>query len=118
MKCGYSPKNGGKYCPNCGTAVEAGQIVCIKCGGSLAADGTSVQLGDVSEKEKVVYLVLALLIGTLGIHNFYAGYTNKGVIQLLVSLVSCGIFAPFVAIWAIVEALTVDKDAAGLPFKR
>ncbi|TAE74537.1 MAG: TM2 domain-containing protein [Bacteroidetes bacterium] len=36
-------------------------------------------------------LVLALLIGNLGIHRFYLGYTWQGVVQLL-TLGGCGIW--------------------------
>ena len=118
MKCGHNPKVGSTHCPNCGVTVEPGQIVCVKCGGSLAAAGASVQLGDVSTKDKTVYLILAILLGSLGIHNFYAGYAAKGVIQLLATLLSCGFLSLFVWIWAIVEGVTVEKDSDGRPFKK
>ena len=38
-------------------------------------------------------MILAFLLGTLGIHNFYLGYTNKGIAQLLLTLLGgwlCG----------------------------
>jgi TM2 domain-containing membrane protein YozV len=42
-----------------------------------------------SEK-KIVAGVLAILLGALGIHKFYLGYTKAGIITLVVSLLSCG----------------------------
>jgi TM2 domain-containing membrane protein YozV len=39
------------------------------------------------QKEKWVAAVLAFVLGTLGIHKFYLGYKNEGIIMLVVSLV-------------------------------
>ena len=38
-------------------------------------------------KSQVVALVLAILVGTLGIHRFYLGYTGRGILMLLLSTV-------------------------------
>jgi TM2 domain-containing membrane protein YozV len=67
-------------------------------------------------KDRVAYVLLAVLIG-FGVHNFYAGYTNRALIQLLVSILTCGIGWIFMWIWGIVEACTVTKDANGVRFK-
>jgi TM2 domain-containing membrane protein YozV len=67
-------------------------------------------------KDRVAYVLLAVLLGC-GIHNFYAGYTTRGIIQLLVSILSCGILWFFMWIWAIIEACTVTQDANGVRFK-
>lgn len=42
------------------------------------------------ENKKVVAGVLALLLGYLGVHKFYLGYKKEGIIQLIVSVVTCG----------------------------
>jgi TM2 domain-containing membrane protein YozV len=42
-----------------------------------------------SEK-KVAAGILAILLGGLAIHKFYLGYTKTGIIQLILSLVTCG----------------------------
>lgn len=67
-------------------------------------------------KDRVAYVLLAVLLGC-GIHNFYAGYNTKGIIQLLVSILTCGLGWIFMWIWAIVEACTVTKDANGVAFR-
>lgn len=120
MKCGHNPKDGSKHCPNCGVEVESSQIVCVKCGGALkGAQQQALGVGQVA-KSKMIYLLLAIFLGEFGVHNFYAGYTSIGVIQLLVSLVggvvTCGVSTFAVWIWAIVEGITKDKDANGNPF--
>ncbi|MGV3503730.1 MAG: TM2 domain-containing protein [Adhaeribacter sp.] len=43
-------------------------------------------------KSQVVALILVLLVGALGIHRFYLGYTGIGIAQLL-TLGGCGIWA-------------------------
>ena len=37
-------------------------------------------------KQRIVYILLALLLGGLGIHNFYAGHTGRAVAQLLITI--------------------------------
>lgn len=67
-------------------------------------------------KSRVTYVILALLLGCLGIHNFYAGYTGKAIAQLLITVLSLSFLAPIVCIWVIIEAVAVTKDANGVDF--
>ena len=68
-------------------------------------------------KDRIVYVLLAIFIGNLGIHNFYAGYTSRAVTQLLICLLTCGIGGIATWIWAVIEAVTVEQDANGVRFK-
>lgn len=68
-------------------------------------------------KSRVTYVIFALLLGGLGIHNFYAGYTGKAVAQLLISIFSAGFLGLIVYIWAVIEAISVTKDANGVDFR-
>ncbi|WP_018143410.1 TM2 domain-containing protein [Alloscardovia criceti] len=76
------------------------------------ADGQPLIVGD---KNKIVAALLAFFLGALGIHNFYLGYTTRGVIQLLMTLVGwIIIFPPFVAaIWAFVEFILILVSSPG-----
>jgi TM2 domain-containing membrane protein YozV len=67
-------------------------------------------------KDRVAYVLLAVLLG-FGIHNFFAGYNNRAIIQLLVSILTCGLGWFPMWIWGIIEACTVTKDANGVDFK-
>ena len=67
-------------------------------------------------KSRLAYILLALFLGTFGVHNFYAGYTGIGIAQLLLSLISFGFLSPIVFIWAIIEICTVTKDKDGVNF--
>jgi TM2 domain-containing membrane protein YozV len=50
------------------------------------------------ENKKIVAGVLALLLGSLGVHKFILGYTTEGIIQIVISVVTCGIggIVPFI----------------------
>ena len=65
-------------------------------------------------KSRLAYILLGIFLGSFGIHNFYAGYTNKAVIQLLITLVSCTTLSWVSFIWAIVDIVTVTTDANGV----
>ncbi len=62
------------------------------------------------------YVGLAVVLGTLGIHNFAAGYRFRALIQLGLSVASMGLLSPVSAIWALVEALIVKADGDGVAF--
>ncbi len=57
-------------------------------------------------EKKLVAGILAILVGSLGIHKFYLGYQKAGIIMLLVSVVSCGFLAAVVWVIALVEGIT------------
>ena len=66
-------------------------------------------------KSRTVYIILAVLLGTLGIHNFYAGFTKKGIIQLVLTLLVGWLgVALLIWLWAIYEACTVKADSNGV----
>ena len=58
-----------------------------------------------NKKEKLVAGLLGILLGSLGIHKIYLGYTKEGVIMLLVSLLTCGIGAVVMEIIGLIEGI-------------
>jgi TM2 domain-containing membrane protein YozV len=64
-------------------------------------------------KSKVRSLVLAIFLGFVGAHNFYLGYTNKAMIQLILSVIggfmTNGITTIIIEIWVIVEIIFIAK---------
>ena len=73
-------------------------------------------------KQWIVALLLAFFLGALGIHNFYLGYTGKGIIQLILTITMIG--APIAAIWALIEFVLIlahsgsyAYDAQGQPLQ-
>ena len=65
---------------------------------------------------RIVFILLAVFLGALGIHNFYAGYTGKGIGQLLLTVLTFGFGCWIAWIWAVIEAVTIQEDARGVPF--
>ena len=78
---------------------------------------------DTIPKSRLAYILLALFLGTLGVHNFYAGRTGAGVAQLLITLLSfplmcvgIGIVTVFIpVVWSIVVML-VPVKSGGLAY--
>lgn len=62
-----------------------------------------------AQKSRLAAGLLGILFGSLGIHNFYLGFTTRGVVQLLVSLIggviTCGLATLAIAIWGFVEGV-------------
>lgn len=111
-----------KFCSHCGAKLEDEAYVCVKCGVKVHND--EEKKVNIEGKSKLCAGLLGIFLGTLGIHNFYLGYTNKGVTQLLLSTVgACLIIGPVISgIWALVEAIqiftgAISVDANGVPLK-
>ena len=51
-----------------------------------------------SENKKILAGVLALFLGYLGVHKFILGYTKEGIIQIVITCVTCGLagIIPFI----------------------
>lgn len=41
--------------------------------------------------KKILCGILGILLGSLGIHKFILGYTKEGIIQIVISICTCGI---------------------------
>lgn len=131
----------GQGSPQGGPQVPGGQQQYWQSGGQ-APQGAYGQPGGqqaygqvvpgVLPKNMVVAVLLALFLGTLGIHNFYLGYTQKGVIQLVLTVVGwatswllVGLVAVLaVAVWVIVDIIQIATrqgpyvtDANGIPLQ-
>ena len=75
-----------------------------------------------NQKSKVGAGIMGILLGALGVHNFYLGYTGKAVAQLLITILSCGCLAPVSGIWGLIEGIMIltcdiNKDANGNDLK-
>lgn len=70
-------------------------------------------------KSGIAYALLAWFLGVFGAHNFYAGYTRRAIVQLLLTLFSWMLFfipLILVQIWALADMCLVNKDAEGREF--
>lgn len=83
-----------KYCSGCAAEIHISAPTCPKCGARQAG-----VIGTRAPKDRVLAVVLALLLGGIGIHKFYLGRTGWGILYLIF----CWTFIP--AIVAFVEAI-------------
>lgn len=116
------------YCTNCGVQLDDNAIFCTNCGhkvGRQSHHGRNI-MEDLNysyqnvmskPKSKLIAGILAIVLGSLGIHDFYLGYTKKGVTHLLMWVFFLGWAS---GIWGLVEALyiftgKISTDADGVP---
>lgn len=65
----------------------------------VSNDEITLAFDAASGKSQIVALLLVALVGTLGIHRFYLGYTWQGIVQLL-TLGGCGV-------WALIDLIRI-----------
>jgi TM2 domain-containing membrane protein YozV len=56
-----------------------------------------------SDKSKLVAGLLQIFIGSLGIGRFYLGYTTIGILQIVVTIGTCG----FGSIWGLIDGIII-----------
>lgn len=69
-------------CGECGNQVSDKASSCPKCGAPISENIQVVEVAT-PPKSRSVAIVLALLLGGLGIHRFYLGHLGLGVIYLV-----------------------------------
>ncbi len=119
--CGSSLEAGAAFCPQCGTSVNATNVPPQATPGYVQAPPPQASVG-YQQKSKIAAGLLGILVGALGVHNFYLGYTGKAVAQLLLSILSTGLLAPVAGIWGLIEGVmiltgSIAVDANNIPLK-
>ena len=112
VSCGVPAGKGNAFCPVCGAAVAPEAAICVACGASLEQKKADEPKADA--KSKLVAGLLGLFLGACGIHNFYLGFTKKAVIQIIVTVVTCGLGS----VWGFIEGIMllcgkITTDANG-----
>ena len=99
------------FCPNCGSQNE-------DSANNQGAQQATVNNGPINNgstpKSKLVAGLLGIFLGGWGVHNFYLGYTKKGILQIVLTIVTCGI----AALWGLIEGIlilcgNINTDANG-----
>lgn len=117
------------YCNNCGKELTQDAKFCPSCDTRTADDNMFYRSKNptpdtVELKSKLAAGVLGILLGALGIHNFYLGYTEKAVAQLLLG--TLGVFlivGPAISgIWGLIEGIliltgSINTDGKGNPLR-
>ena len=114
--CGSQIEENAKFCQNCGSPQDDNEFV--NYGNSKSTNVTGSVNNGTGSRSKIAAGLLGVFLGGWGIHNFYLGYTTKGVIQIVVTIITCGIGA----IWGFIEGIlilvgSINTDADGNPLK-
>ncbi len=71
-------------------------------------------------KSRLAAGLLGIFVGGFGVHRFYLGYTQIGIIQILVTVFTCGLGS----LWGFVEGIMIlaraeafNTDAEGRPLR-
>ena len=107
VNCGVIVQEGHRYCQACGAESSPNAIFCVKCGNRLRRR---------MSRSKIIAGILGILLGGLGVHRFYLGYIGIGIIQIIVTMITCGVGA----IWGFIEGIlilcdVINRDADGAP---
>lgn len=65
------------------------------------------------ECRRWLFVLLAIVLGQIGIHNFYAGHNFRGICQLVLTLATFGWLSWFMFVLNVCEAIFVTRDADG-----
>jgi TM2 domain-containing membrane protein YozV len=117
--CGASSDPAAKFCANCGNpqTPQAQQTYTPPYSGSYQQQPVNYAL-----KSKIAAGLFGIFLGVFGVHNFYLGYTNKAIAQLLITLLSCGVLAVVSSIWGLIEGIliltnSITVDGYGQPLR-
>ena len=78
------------FCKYCSKEIDDGVRFCPYCGMTLAT-GVPPLPADIANRRLVAGL-LGILLGGWGIHKFYLGFTGAGILQIVLTFATCGLF--------------------------
>ncbi len=113
-----------RYCTKCGAINDDMAQYCTNCQAPLTPVSTgsgyqpmqSVNPGAMTDwkalgaDKKIVAGILGILVGSLGVHKFVLGYTTEGIIQIAISVVTCGVGGIIGIIEGIIYLTKSDED--------
>jgi len=110
------------FCTKCGAQNEDSEQNCSQCGAALPhiggyqpiqpppAYGAVQDWKAMGADKKLTAGICGILIGSLGIHKFILGYTTEGIIQIVISVVTCGVGGVIGLIEGIIYLTKSDEE--------
>ena len=111
-----------RYCTKCGAINDDMAQFCTNCQSPLTPVSSgyqpmqSVHPGAMTDwkamgaDKKIVAGILGILVGGLGVHKFILGYTTEGLIQIAISVITCGVGGIIGLVEGIIYLTKSDED--------
>src|SRR5882762_4497518 len=114
-----------RYCTKCGAQNDDLAQFCSTCQGTLGPVSGSVGYqpmqavnnpGSMTDwqkqgaDKKMVAGICGILLGSFGVHKFILGYTTEGIIQIVITVVTCGMGGIVGLIEGIIYLTKSDED--------
>jgi TM2 domain-containing membrane protein YozV len=93
-----------RYCTKCGAVNDDTAQYCASCQSPLSqapgyqpmqavnqgAPGSMQDWKAMGAEKKLIAGICGILLGGFGVHKFILGYTTEGIIQIVITFVTCG----------------------------
>ena len=89
------------FCTKCGAQNEDYAQVCSQC---------QTPLPQIGGYQKLTAGICGILVGGFGIHKFILGYTTEGIIQIVLTFITCGIGSVIGLVEGIIYLTKTDED--------
>jgi TM2 domain-containing membrane protein YozV len=116
----YPPPSAGYPPPSAGYPPPSAGYPPPEAGYGYPAGYSYGYAPDPYAKSKIAAGLLGIFLGGFGVHRFYLGYTTIGIVQIVVTVLTCGLGA----IWGLVEGIMIltgaeqfRTDAQGRPLR-
>ncbi|MDQ1639848.1 MAG: hypothetical protein QOF62_3187 [Pyrinomonadaceae bacterium] len=113
-----------KYCTKCGAVNDENAQYCASCNAPMSSAGGYQPMQSVNQgpsgamtdwkamgaDKKLVAGICGILLGGFGVHKFVLGYTTEGIIQIVITLVTCGAGSIVGLVEGIIYLTKSDED--------
>ncbi len=113
-----------RYCTKCGAVNDDTAQSCVSCQAPLGpvsgyqpmqsvnqgGHGSMTDLKAMGADKKIVAGICGILLGGFGVHKFILGYTNEGIIQIVITVFTCGLGGIIGIVEGIIYLTKSDED--------
>ena len=113
-----------RYCTKCGAVNDDTAPYCVNCQSPLTpvsgyqpmqsvnqnVSGAMADWKSMGADKKIVAGICGILLGAWGVHKFILGYTTEGIIQIVITLLTCGIGGIVGIVEGIIYLTKSDED--------
>jgi TM2 domain-containing membrane protein YozV len=110
-KCGASNEDYAQACAQCQAPLpQIGGYQPIQPPSPMYGTGQMQDWKQMGADKKLTAGICGILVGGFGIHKFILGYTSEGVIQIVLTFITCGIGSIIGLVEGIIYLTKSDED--------